>query len=80
MSVRVQSGELIRTCHMGASGWQCSWDLDITTRGDRVVLALTHDEDDHRPALTIKLNLERDEATEILDLFLAAMVDAGHRE
>jgi hypothetical protein len=79
MSVRVPTGEIRRTCQHGTSGWQCCWDLDLVTRGDQVVMELTTQNDDERPRLTVALPFDREQAEQVLDLFLAAMVEAGQR-
>jgi len=80
MSVRVPSGEIRRTCHKGMNSWECPWDLDISTAGKQVVLEMTTDDGDKEPVLTVELRFDRDSAARVLDLFLAAMVEAGHRK
>jgi hypothetical protein len=80
MSVRVPSGEIRRTCHKGTSGWECPWDLDISTAGKQVILELTTDEAGKEPVLRVELRLDREDAGKVLDLFLAAMVEAGHQK
>jgi hypothetical protein len=80
MSVRVATGELRRTCHQGTSAWECSWKLDLATSGEEVVMELTTLNNDERPKLTLALRFDREQAEEVLDLFLAAMVKAGQRE
>ncbi|MGA2083374.1 MAG: hypothetical protein ABSH53_22605 [Holophaga sp.] len=80
MSVRVPSGEIRRICHKGTSGWDCRWELDVSTAGRQVILELTTDEEDREPVLQVELRLDREEAGRVLDLFLAAMVEAGHQD
>jgi len=80
MSVRVSSGEIRRICHKGTSGYDCRWELDVATAGGQVILELTTDEEDREPVLQVELRLDREEAGRVLDLFLAAMVEAGHRD
>jgi hypothetical protein len=80
MSVRVPSGEIRRTCHKGASGWECPWELDVSTAGKQVILELTTDDTEREPVLTVELRLDQESAGKVLDLFLAAMVEAGHQK
>jgi len=78
--VRVPSGEIRRTCHMGNSGREGPWVLDVATAGKQVILELTTDDQDKAPVLTVELRLDRENAGKLLDLFLAAMVEAGHQK
>ena len=80
MSVRVPFGEIRRTCHVGSSGRECPWDLDVSTAGKQVILELTTVDGEKEPSLTVELRLDRDNAGKLLDLFLAAMVEAGHQK
>ena len=80
MGVRVPSGEIRRTCRMGDSGRECPWDLDVTTAGKQVILELTTGDGEKEPALTVELRLDRENAGQLLDLFLAAMLEAGHQK
>jgi hypothetical protein len=45
-----------------------------------VILELTTEEDDKEPILELELRLDREDAGKVLDLFLAAMVEAGHQK
>jgi len=65
---------------MGSSGRECPWDLEVTTAGRQVVLELTTGDGDKDPLLTVELRLDRENAGRLLDLFLAAMVEAGHQK
>jgi len=80
MGVRVSSGEIRRTCQRGTFARGCSWDLDVSTAGKQVILELTTEEDDKEPILELELRLDREDAGKVLDLFLAAMVEAGHQK
>ena len=44
------------------------------------MLELSTVNDDERPKLTVALRFDRERAEQVLDLFLAAMVEAGQRE
>jgi len=65
---------------MGTSGRECPWDLDVSTVGKQVILELTTDGGDKEPVLAVELRLDRENAGKLLDLFLAAMVEAGHQK
>ena len=65
---------------MGNSGRECPWDLDVSTAGKQVILELTTDAGAKEPVLTVELRLDRESAGQLLDLFLAAMVEAGHQK
>ena len=80
MGVRIPSGEIRRTCHLGNAGRECPWELEVSTAGRQVVLELTTDDGGKEPVLTVALRLDRENAGKLLDLFLAAMVEAGHQK
>jgi hypothetical protein len=65
---------------MGSSGRECAWDLDVSTAGKQVILELTTGDGEKEPVLSVELRLDRDNAGKLLDLFLAAMVEAGHQK
>jgi hypothetical protein len=65
---------------MGSTGRECPWDLDVSTAGKQVLLELTTGDDEKEPVLTVELRLDRENAGKLLDLFLAAMVEAGHQK
>ena len=65
---------------MGNSSRECPWYLDVATVGKQVILELTTDDGERKPLLTVELRLDRENAGKFLDLFLAAMVEAGHQD
>ena len=48
--------------------------------GKQVILELTTDDTEREPVLTVELRLDQESAGKVLDLFLAAMVEAGHQK
>jgi hypothetical protein len=65
---------------MGSSARKCPWDLDVSTAGKALILELTTESGEREPVLTVELRLDREQAGNLLDLLLAAMVEAGHRK
>ena len=65
---------------MGSSGRECPWDLDVSTAGRELILEMTTDAGEKEPVLTVELRLDQEKAGKLLDLLLAAMVEAGHQK